>query len=816
MELPVKATRATKMLGFDADGDPIMSTSTMAEIESAVLVTKTVTTGGAVTDAANVIYDQGGTGSVSRTVENKLQESVSVKDFGAVGDGVTDDTAAIQAAYTAAAGRELYFPYTSAGYKISASLTIPANTSTEFEKGAFIDATGSITWNETGLFYTEGAGLGADVGGGVTGALTEGDLTLTFVSAPSVAIGDLITVRNTIDYSWNAERNYYRQGEFCEVIAISGNVVTLSGPLLDSYPSTATVNVMGTTTCSFKNMKVIMDNTQITTYSVIRIHYGRNCAVDDCEFVEMASRGVILRESFNCVIRHLSATKYEADLSAAVQSNGAILTSCQRCHITDSVLRGNMHATSISGGGYIVSRYCTVTHSSLSSVQSWAMDLGHCHHSHCSVRFCSIVNGAAIGSEHTETTDNEFYEGPSTTTGIIIFSGTRSANHLIARNKFYVYNDRVMQAGNASFSAFTANTVFDGTLRFIDNEIYDNIAATFTHMEITNHGCTADISLEITGNKQVSIPSGTYDKRLMIVGVTTGSAFKDFNISNNTTIDCGLGTISNWTNLLCDGNIINQPTNGVAGFTITGETGDAIVRNNIVRGYGAGSSVVGTSGSALNSLTLENNQIIDGIWATTFTVAHINTITCSNNVYGNLDDATLVSPFVANSSGASYDINIKGDIYNGGSPTFGVNAHGISEFTMNKKLDLTTPATSFPIFAVPSGMWYMPTSCVARADTILTATTGNFLGVGVVAANRRVDYGVSVAASSSAYAKNTFIQYIQQPAQTSQATFGGESVSLISATTAADSAALGSNVGGASQSVTVQIQGTLIGKLKSL
>jgi hypothetical protein len=185
-------------------------------------------------------------------------------------------------------------------------------------------------------------------------------------------------------------------------------------------------------------------------------------------------------------------------------------------------------------------------------------------------------------------------------------------------------------------------------------------------------------------------------------------------------------------------------------------------------------------------------------------------------VYGNLDDATLVSPFVANSSGASYDINIKGDIYNGGSPTFGVNAHGISEFTMNKKLDLTTPATSFPIFAVPSGMWYMPTSCVARADTILTATTGNFLGVGVVAANRRVDYGVSVAASSSAYAKNTFIQYIQQPAQTSQATFGGESVSLISATTAADSAALGSNVGGASQSVTVQIQGTLIGKLKSL
>lgn len=95
-------------------------------------------------NADEITYTPAGTGAVSRTVQSKLRDVVSVKDFGAVGDGVTDDTAAIQAAINS--GFSLIFP----------SGTYMAHGLTQSTSGQVFTATGAVVIkkNASGVLLT--------------------------------------------------------------------------------------------------------------------------------------------------------------------------------------------------------------------------------------------------------------------------------------------------------------------------------------------------------------------------------------------------------------------------------------------------------------------------------------------------------------------------------------------------------------------------------------------------------------------------------------------------------------------------------------
>ena len=140
----------------DVNGNLIWDQTTV----SPITLTDVETVYSASNGSSLIGYTQGSANAVSRTVQNKLQESVSVKDFGAVGDGSTDDTVAIQNAINYAGtvnGATVYFP--TGTYKVTSTLTIRDYVTLKGDSGLY-PGSSQIVSTASNIFYGIGNGSG--------------------------------------------------------------------------------------------------------------------------------------------------------------------------------------------------------------------------------------------------------------------------------------------------------------------------------------------------------------------------------------------------------------------------------------------------------------------------------------------------------------------------------------------------------------------------------------------------------------------------------------------------------------------------------
>ncbi len=108
--LPTSAERANAVLGFDSAGRPMVFG--WAELPESG-------------DASGLLVTPSG-GTTGRALGEHLAALVNVRDFGAMGDGVTDDATAFQAAILAATTRSspVYVPASPTAYVLGATLTL--------------------------------------------------------------------------------------------------------------------------------------------------------------------------------------------------------------------------------------------------------------------------------------------------------------------------------------------------------------------------------------------------------------------------------------------------------------------------------------------------------------------------------------------------------------------------------------------------------------------------------------------------------------------------------------------------------------------
>lgn len=176
---------------------------------------------------------------MSKALKNKvkLNDIISVKDFGAKGDGTTNDTAALQAAINASNGKKLVIP---SGKYIHSGLTVPksAKFSMEGDFDSYDTTEGTI------LFYT-GTGIGLQIGvddgnPDVTGPLR--GATVSNILFDSTTGSTAIRVQNT---ALAEIFNCKFRGHSGKVIDLRANVITkvYNNDIAGTLPASGNVGV---------------------------------------------------------------------------------------------------------------------------------------------------------------------------------------------------------------------------------------------------------------------------------------------------------------------------------------------------------------------------------------------------------------------------------------------------------------------------------------------------------------------------------------------------------------------------------------------
>ncbi len=548
------------------------------------------------------------TGAVAGTVHKKLQEIVSFKDFGAVGDGVVNDTAAIQAAITAlSAGGTV--DGQSLTYRVDSTITgVSSNTRIQnatFNFSQQADTIGSID-------------VGFNVAGSIaTGVLLTSNTTLdsntVAATTSSFAVDDLVFLKSTSVWDSATSTTF---GQYARVKSIdSSTQLSLYDAVLMPFNTANAATIAKVTPAQkivFDNVNFIGANNLTQSQNALRFEYGEDCTVLNCKFEKFDYLGVGF---FRCY--------------ASTVSNSRIKFARQS---------GNAYGYGIFGGSYA----CTVEN-------SWGED---CRHT-VTVgdndginMFTKVIGCHATGSKdagfdsHSASMYTEFIgntvemsndQAGTSNHGGLIIQGLHAVfigNTVVNQKGAGISYQPLVQAGINTTAIIEGNTIF------CDDVGYGTIGGVGISCQVsTTYGTSVD-SLIIKGNKI----QGGLNNASGVIGLYV------YGLNPSTTIK----------NLVIEGNIVDtMSTSSTPLFIRTAAAAtsvtiqDIVISNNILKTGDVAAAII-TSGNATG--TVENitgaNNILEAAttgWNFNSTVGSVTKIRFGKNVYKTATNRITIS-----------------------------------------------------------------------------------------------------------------------------------------------------------------------------
>lgn len=506
----------------------------------------------------NATYRYDGTNwkSLNSEIENV------VVDHGAVGDGTTDDTTAIQNAVDAANGVSLFFP--NGTYRVTDSIRLPKNSVLNFAPGAIIDAT-ELRDTHQRLFQVyaspkSSTSLNADA--------ARGDISVSVASGDEAAFapGDYVRLRS----ERQRESASASDAEFHRVHSVSDGSIKFMDGVLEQR-GYATTDSAAVELANFVENIVISGGTFIgpanegvtDTVNGLETTLARRILIHGTEWLNWSDTCVAPEESHSIMVAN--STFRQLGDSPPLNYGVNIRNGCQHVTVTNCYFEYCRNGVTSGGAstGYGVSRYIVIDGNTFYGNRSAAID------SKSDTEMTTISdNVLSTRGDVGSTLDGINWQGISVNITGNIIQGVRRTG-INVESRVFSTGHYIIKGNNIS------HTIDSGILVHAQN----------------NSG--ADIgSLVISDNVMHDVGTGG-NNGLYVIARSDGGSMRNLTVSGNT-IEMGSDSIAVW--------IRARGSNRIGDGTITG---------NVIEGGGTstGIDVRASDTSTLERILIGNNRI---------------------------------------------------------------------------------------------------------------------------------------------------------------------------------------------------------------